>query len=106
MSDADIDFDMNDLAALRKRAPRKTGGNTVKSRAKAEKRVSPTDGRRNRVSSREPQEPLNVDVPPHIKQLVVQARANWGMSMKGFVAEAIEHYYRHLEIQQQSESAQ
>lgn len=43
MSDADIDIDMNDLAALRKAAPRKSGGGTVKSRAKAEKRVSPTD---------------------------------------------------------------
>jgi ribosome-binding protein aMBF1 (putative translation factor) len=106
MSDVDVDFDMNDLAALRKAAPRKTGGNTVKSRAKAEKHVKPTDGRRNRVSHREPQEPLNVDVAPHVKQMVMQARTNWGMPMKAFVADAIEHYFRHLELQEQSESAQ
>jgi hypothetical protein len=99
MSDV-ADIDMNDLAALRKAAPRKTGGATVKSRAKAEKRLNPNDGRRHRPTTTGPQEQLNVYVPPHVKQIVVQAKVRYGLTMKQFVEEAVEHYSRHLEAQE------
>lgn len=52
------------------------------------------DGRRLAMpSAHEPQVPLNVDVPPDVKQLVARARAEYGVSMKVFVAEAIQHYW-------------
>jgi hypothetical protein len=100
----DIDDD-NDLAALRSSAPRGVGGATVQSRAKREKPRSPTDGRRHRVAGSERQVPLNVDIPPETKALVVKASIELGLPMKTFVAQAIEHYYRALEIEAQSESS-
>jgi hypothetical protein len=45
-----------------------------------------------------------VDVPPETKALVVKASIEFGLPMKTFVAQAIEHYYRALEIEAQSES--
>jgi hypothetical protein len=51
------------------------------------------DGRRNRPSANEV--PLNVDVPPNVKELAVKAAAELGMPIKVFVAKAIEHYYQH-----------
>jgi len=52
------------------------------------------DGRRlGMLSTQEPQVPLNVDVPPDVKQLVARARAEYGVPMKVFVAEAIRRYW-------------
>jgi hypothetical protein len=52
------------------------------------------DGRRLGLpASHEPQAQLNIDVPPDVKQLVVRARADYGVPMKVFVAEAIRHYW-------------
>jgi hypothetical protein len=53
------------------------------------------DGRRQGMPAmtHEPRVPLNVDVPPDVKQLVVRARADYGVPMKVFVAEAIRHYW-------------
>lgn len=59
--------------------------------------IEKVDGRRHRPTTVGPQEPLNVDVPPHVKQLAVQAKVQFGLTMKTFVAEAIEHYYRTLQ---------
>ena len=65
-----------------------------------EKQVSPMDGRRNRLTNAEDEVPLNVDVSPEVKQLVLLARANFGISMKTFVAEAIQHYFGVLEARE------
>jgi hypothetical protein len=97
------DIDDNDLAALRSAAPRKVGGATVISRAKRERPLSASDGRRHRIAVNERQVPLNVSVSPEIKDLVFNARAKFGLPMKAFVAQAIEHYYRALELEAQSE---
>lgn len=52
------------------------------------------DGRRLALPPTQgPQVPLNIDVPPDVKQLVVRARAEYGINMKVFVAEAIRHYW-------------
>lgn len=53
------------------------------------------DGRRPGLPPTQgPQVPLNIDVPPDVKQLVVRARAEYGVPMKAFVAEAIRHYWQ------------
>jgi hypothetical protein len=53
------------------------------------------DGRRQGLPpTHGPQVPLNIDVPPDVKQLVVRARAEYGVPMKVFVAEAIQHYWK------------
>ena len=52
------------------------------------------DGRRQGMPpTHEPQAQLNIDVPPDVKQLVIRARAEYGVPMKVFVAEAIRHYW-------------
>jgi hypothetical protein len=52
------------------------------------------DGRRQGMPpAHEPQAQLNIDVPPDVKQLVVRARAEYGVPTKVFVAEAIRHYW-------------
>jgi hypothetical protein len=52
------------------------------------------DGRRLGLPSTQgPQVPLNIDVPPEVKQLVARARAEYGINMKVFVADAIRHYW-------------
>lgn len=100
---AKVDIDDNNLQALLTKPRRSTSGNTVQSRAKREKHVKPNDGRRHRPSSTEPTEALNVDVPPHIKKMAVQAKVEFGLTMRAFVADAIERHYAHLQLEMQSE---
>ena len=101
-ADTEIVIDDNDLAELRKAAPRKAGGDTVKSRLRAEKPMAKFDGRKQRPSKSQAEVPLNVDVAPEIKALVLKARAEFGLPMKAFVAQAIERHFRELEIEMQS----
>ena len=113
MAEIIVDVDDTDLSILRapgKRAaaaptlpPRTVGGNTIKSRARAEK-PSHLDGRRQPKAKPEGEVALNIDVAPAIKQFALRARAEFGMPMKQFVAKAIEHYWRALELEQQSEA--
>jgi hypothetical protein len=106
VSDLDIKgLDDNDLASLRaagKSVPRKAAGSTVASRSKREKASSPLDGRR-LPTTRPAEVPLNVDVPPEVKELAVRARADFGLPMKVFVAQAIQRHWRALEIELQSQ---
>lgn len=95
------DMDLQSLRMQARAAPRKAGGATTESRRTREKFISPLDGRRNREQKLR-ETPLNVDVPPEIKQLVVRARADFGIPMKAFVAEAIQRYWNALQIEIQS----
>jgi len=113
MADIKVEIDDTDLSVIRRAVgrvagapslpPRKAGGNTVQSRARAE-RPRHLDGRRQEHVKNERQVPLNTDVSPEIKQLVLRAKVEFGMPMKLFVAKAIEHYFRVLELEAQSEA--
>jgi hypothetical protein len=111
MADVKIEVDDQDLSILRRsgrkadapRMPeRKAGGNTVQSRARAEK-PRYMDARRLRPKA-EQQVPLNVDVPPEIKLMAMRAKTEFGLTVKTFVAQAIQHYYRALELEAESDA--
>lgn len=86
----EIELDDTDLMTLRKMAPRQTAGATIESRAKRERSAM-------RKPKQEKEVPLNVDVPPEVKQMVSRARSDHGIPMKKFVADAIRRAWAELD---------